>query len=686
MVIPLLLGAVGLLLSEQPVTAAPPVDIPAIARANEKSQDRVREILADPTAKVDARNRLYYEDPVPPAAAAAEVAEAAPFPYSQTFLLHSRPSSSRKIYLDFNGHTISGTAWNGTYGSPAGAYLAEAFSLDATTDFSTAEQDIIQSVWQRVSEDYAVFDVDVTTQDPGIDAITRSGTADLAYGTRALITDATEIANNCTCGGIAYLGVFDEPNSHAFYQPAFVFAPALSDNAKNIAEAVTHEVGHNFDLSHDGTASSSYYSGHGSWAPIMGSGYNRPITQWSKGEYTGANNLQNDLAVIPANGGALLADDYGNTTATATSLGSGPSVSRSGVITTDADIDVFRVDAAAGAATFTARPALVSPNLDILLELRNSAGTLLASNNPLSATVSADVASGLSATISTTLPAAGAYYLWVSGVGAGAAATTGYSGYASIGRYTFTGTIPTGARTVSINDRAVSEGGPGVFPKATFNVTLSSAAPAAVTVVASTANGTAIAGSDYTALSTTLSFPAGTTTLPFSVTVTGDATVEPNETFVVNLTSPSSGLALGDAQGVGTITNDDASGPVNNNFAAATAVAGATGTINGSNVGATKETGEPAHAGNAGGKSVWYRWTAPATGTVSFDTVGSNFDTLLAVYTGTAVNALTAVASNDDTGGGLQSKVTFNVTSGVVYRIAVDGYNGLNGTVKLNWL
>ena len=115
--------------------------------------------------------------------------------------------------------------------------------------------------------------------------------------------------------------------------------------------------------------------------------------------------------------------------------------------------------------------------------------------------------------------------------------------------------------------------------------------------------------------------------------------------------------------------------PPNNNFAAATAPAGPNGTVTGTNVGANKQTGEPNHAGLPGGKSVWYRWTAPAAGAVSFDTFGSGFDTVLAVYTGTTVGALTPVASNNDSGGP-QSKVTFTAAAGVIYRIAVDGNGG----------
>jgi hypothetical protein len=109
----------------------------------------------------------------------------------------------------------------------------------------------------------------------------------------------------------------------------------------------------------------------------------------------------------------------------------------------------------------------------------------------------------------------------------------------------------------------------------------------------------------------------------------------------------------------------------------------------GSNVGATKQSGEPNHAGNAGGASVWYAWTAPATGSVTITTAGSSFDTLLGVYTGSAVDALTQVAANDDVSTStFTSSVTFNATSGTTYRIAVDGYRNTaaaTGTVKLNW-
>ncbi|MFM2293993.1 MAG: hypothetical protein RLZZ350_406 [Verrucomicrobiota bacterium] len=111
--------------------------------------------------------------------------------------------------------------------------------------------------------------------------------------------------------------------------------------------------------------------------------------------------------------------------------------------------------------------------------------------------------------------------------------------------------------------------------------------------------------------------------------------------------------------------------------------------VNGSgqraNTTATKEAGEPDHAGIPGGGSLWLNWTAPTNGVVTFDTRGSGFDTLLAVYTGTNVGGLTPVVGDDDRGGFLNSTVSFNATAGVSYAIALDGFFGARGNCILNW-
>jgi Ca2+-binding RTX toxin-like protein len=129
-----------------------------------------------------------------------------------------------------------------------------------------------------------------------------------------------------------------------------------------------------------------------------------------------------------------------------------------------------------------------------------------------------------------------------------------------------------------------------------------------------------------------------------------------------------------------------AAAPANDDFAAAKLLGSrAAGTARALTLEATKQLGEPAHAGDAGGHSVWFSWTAPADGNESFSTAASDFDTLLAVYTGPAVDALTAVASNDDLGSFQQSTVSFRVSSGVTYLIAVDGFAGKKGRVGLRW-
>ncbi len=122
----------------------------------------------------------------------------------------------------------------------------------------------------------------------------------------------------------------------------------------------------------------------------------------------------------------------------------------------------------------------------------------------------------------------------------------------------------------------------------------------------------------------------------------------------------------------------------NDNFAAATALDLAAIPLRTSNLQCSRETGEPAHAGNNGGRSIWFNWTAPAPGQAQFTTAGSNFDTLLAVYTGGAVNGLALVAANDDNAGSLQSAVTFTAAAGTTYRIAVDGFGAASGNVVLN--
>ena len=133
----------------------------------------------------------------------------------------------------------------------------------------------------------------------------------------------------------------------------------------------------------------------------------------------------------------------------------------------------------------------------------------------------------------------------------------------------------------------------------------------------------------------------------------------------------------------------DPARPSNDSFANAAVVAGASGSAQRNSTWATREAGEPStQAGFTGDKSVWFAWTAPATGTATFDTEGSSFDTTLGVYTGSSVGTLTACSGcqNDDAHSATRaSRVTFDTTAGTVYYIDVDGWSGAYGAVQLNW-
>jgi Ca2+-binding RTX toxin-like protein len=128
--------------------------------------------------------------------------------------------------------------------------------------------------------------------------------------------------------------------------------------------------------------------------------------------------------------------------------------------------------------------------------------------------------------------------------------------------------------------------------------------------------------------------------------------------------------------------------PAHDNFSAAAPLTGSKDTFKDTNREATKEPGEPNHAGGAGGASVWHRWVAPRNGRLFVTTRGSGVDTLLAVYTGTSVDALTEVASNDDAPNTTRktSDLDFVAVKDTVYYIAVDGFTGRGGTIVLSWV
>ncbi len=373
-------------------------------------------------------------------------------PFPANLIFHSRPGSPNVLYINFSGETVVNTGWNTVVGRDTIPALA--FSMDADfSTFSDAEQTAITRIWQRMAEDYAPFDINVTTERPG------------TFNTRtahALITRSTDANGDpnpySTAGGVAYVNVFGT-KSYAKYRPAWIYHNNLGNTESYIAEAASHEIGHNLGLSHDGkTDGAEYYGGHGSgdisWGPIMGTGYNRNVSQWSKGEYYLANNTQDDLATI-AGKTAYRADDHGNTPGSATALviSGGTNIvsttpqndpanaqpANKGVLERNTDVDVFSFVTGSGPIKLSVNPWIMSSgtrggNLDILLELYNNAGVLLAADNAGDRTAAA---------IQLTL-AEGVYYLYVRNSGAGnpfSSTPTGYTPYASLGPYFISGYV-----------------------------------------------------------------------------------------------------------------------------------------------------------------------------------------------------------------------------------------------------
>ena len=120
-------------------------------------------------------------------------------------------------------------------------------------------------------------------------------------------------------------------------------------------------------------------------------------------------------------------------------------------------------------------------------------------------------------------------------------------------------------------------------------------------------------------------------------------------------------------------------------FSNRVSVTGASGLVRGTTAGATREMDEPMHADKPGGQSIWYTWQAPANGIATLHLLGSSFDTLVGVYTGTDVAQLIEAGSDEDRGDFLTSKVLFNATAGTNYAIALDGFAGSFGEYVMSW-
>lgn len=417
------------------------------AQRNGLSAPHLRRLLhEDDTAWLGRDGGLYYVEAAPSAVSvvAQPISSAALVPATDTFTLHSRPGSQRTIFLDFDGAEVSKTWWNDQARMPKHTHSAFSIDSDVST-FSAAEHAYMQQVWQVVAEKFSAFDVDVTTQDPGSDAYNRSSAQDPTYGVHVLLTSDTFGQQNIAdcagiCSGIATVGTFGAVDPGGYLEPAFVFASGMRASATAAANVTAHEVGHTLSLGHDGRNGVAYYPGHDNWTPLMGSGDNG-VQQFSRGDYPGATNTQDDLGDIVTDGKLPLApDDHGDTLGAATVLGARTYYDAKGVIGTRSDVDLFKIDrACTGDLTATASGIGEGSAVDLSVEVLDAAGAVLATANPPSGQTTNDwprKATGLDASAALSAAPSGSYYVRVDGVGHVPAGRIGYSDYASIGQYT----------------------------------------------------------------------------------------------------------------------------------------------------------------------------------------------------------------------------------------------------------
>jgi hypothetical protein len=323
-----------------------------------------------------------YEPVLPPPppslmsqfASAATAGPALVVPLTDVPVLNSHPGAPASLYLDFVGDDTAD--WGGLRPGHTPALDQDG---DPTT-FSQAELDTIRGAWAAVAEDYSPFSLNVTTVDPG----NRDD-----FKTMEVVIGGNGAWYGQPAGGVSFIDSFHSPDPNV----AYVF---INTDANNIGAAISHEAGHGFGLQHQsvfdatGAKTDEYSRGDGTSAPIMGYGYLPRQTWWQGSSSLGAQVSQDDVSVIAssANGFGYRPDDAPDAPAsakklTAASATNGVSVfSTSGVIERSTDQDWYSfTTTAAGSVTAAVDVAPQFANLDARLELRNSAGTLIASSD-----------------------------------------------------------------------------------------------------------------------------------------------------------------------------------------------------------------------------------------------------------------------------------------------------------------
>lgn len=349
-------------------------------------------------------------------------------------ILNSLPGSQSTLFLDFDGHYVQSSLWNG--GTPFNC---------AASGMNTQQ---ITEAFHRVAEDFRPFNLNVTT-----DSLVFLATAP---NKRMRIIITTTSAWSPGVGGVAYIGSFSWGDD----TPAFVFSDRLGPySAKMVGECISHESGHTVGLSHQSkygancvTPIEQYNSGSATageigWAPIMGNSYYRNFTNWNNGPTPyGCTNVEDNLFKIAnGNGFTYRADDYGQTLNGSTTTLASTGFSLNGLISTNSDKDAFKVvlaqnrNVSISAVPFNLGNGSNGSNLDLKVEMYNGSASLIRTYDPATMNVSID-----------TVLNAGTYYFVLSGTG-----NSNISAYGSLGEYTFTGAFaPLPIRSITLNGKA----------------------------------------------------------------------------------------------------------------------------------------------------------------------------------------------------------------------------------------
>lgn len=389
--------------------------------------------------------------------------------------LHSNPTSRKKLFLDFDGYEFpvnpSDSYWlnNGVfYGLVGPGVKLLGLDLDGNpNEFNALESFYINETWQAVSEAFSVLDIDVTTEFPGIEALSRSSLLDDQFGMSIVISSDARWSAKCNCGGVAYQpsinALSPTPGGLNPLSPAFSFNrfdinnPLNYVSAKDLGGVMSHELGHTLGLTHDGTTNLEYYPGHANnlWAPIMGSSWGKGIRQWSRNEYLNGvarwpgngcgepsggwwpkPNIKDDFMIFVCNEIAFREDDFSNTFESAYFIPA-PEIEVQGLVGNNGDIDFFKftLNDTKIVSIYSNLITPKSPTLDILLKLYDENYNLLISNNPEISMDQFSSVSGMSAAIESTKLNSGNYFLSIQGAGWGNPINSGYSSWGSVGRY-----------------------------------------------------------------------------------------------------------------------------------------------------------------------------------------------------------------------------------------------------------